>query len=39
MKNKAKQFFTNLFLWLFLITSGLFGLLFIRFILGEYAYF
>lgn len=39
MKNKAKQFFTNPFLWLFLITSGMFGLLFIRFILGEYAYF
>ena len=39
MKDKAKQFFTNPFLWLFLITSGMFGLLFIRFILGEYAYF
>lgn len=39
MKDKTKQFFTNPFLWLFLIISGLFGLLFIRFILGDYAYF
>ena len=39
MKNKAKQFFANPFLWLFLVTSGMFGLLFIRFIFGEYAYF
>lgn len=38
-KNGIKRAGTNPYLWLFLITSLLFGILFIRFILGDYAYF
>lgn len=35
----GKEWFTNKYLWLFLVTSLLFGGLYIRFILGDYAYF
>lgn len=35
----GKKWFTNKYLWLFLMTSLLFGGLYIRYILGGYAYF
>ena len=42
-KNKkipdAKTFWENPYVWLFLAVTFLFGILFIRFILGDYAYF
>lgn len=38
-KNSGRQLLKNPYVWLFIMTSALFGILFVRFILGDYAYF